>query len=92
LRFLGERPVGESNMKDAHGYGSNGRGAPGSFNGIAVHQNFRAPLAGQKMRLDRDFKTPADRAVYTIRQQLASAQGEGHKDGLMQGLKNLLGG
>lgn len=76
-------------MKDAQGHGSNIRS--GGLNGVSLGEGFRASISGSRMRPDRDFKTDADRTVADLRSRMQSA-GPGHKAGLVQGIKNLLGG
>jgi hypothetical protein len=76
-------------MKDARGHGSDMRS--GGLRGVTLGPDFRAPIGAMKMRPDRDFKNDAERTVYDLRQRMASA-GPGHKTGLMQGIKNFLGG
>ena len=82
-------------MKDAQGHGSNSRGdaystsrPAGSGLPFHVSQNFGAV---SRMRPDRDFKTDADRTVSDLRSRMSNT-GPGHSVGLLQGIKNLLGG
>jgi hypothetical protein len=82
-------------MKDAHGHGSDS-GNPstiksGGLRGVGLAAGYSAPIGAANRRPDRDFKSDADRTVYDLRQRMAST-GPGHTAGLMQGVKNLLGG
>ena len=42
-------------------------------------------------RHDRNYKNDAERTVADLRSRMSST-GDGHKAGLLQGIKNLLGG
>jgi hypothetical protein len=78
-------------MKDAHGHGSNGGSTTfktAGLKGVGLSANFSAP---SMMKSGRDFKTDADRTVYDLRQRMAGA-GAGESHGLMQGIRNFLGG
>jgi len=74
-------------MKDARGHGSDGR----ANKGIPLAAGFRAPMSGAAMRPDHDFKTDADRTVAGLRARMVGT-GPGHQTGLMQGIKNFIGG
>jgi hypothetical protein len=76
-------------MKDAHGHGSDGRGSFGQRQPYAQGRNLFsiAPGASFKSRP----KTDAKRTVEDLRNQMRFT-GPGHRTGLMQGIKNLLGG
>ena len=76
-------------MKDALGHGSDIRS--GGLRGVTLGPNYRAPISGSKMRPDRDYKNDAERTVADLRSRMSST-GDGHKAGLLQGIKNLLGG
>lgn len=83
-------------MKDAKGHGSNGRGGvsiiqSGGLRGVGLSNNYRAPLAGANRRPDRDYTSDAARTVGELRSRMANT-GDGHKTGLLQGIKNILGG
>jgi len=78
--------------KDARGHGSDG--GTGTFKtaglkGVGIGANYHA--AQDRMRSNQDFNSPAARTVFGLRQQMAST-GPGHRAGLLQGIKNLLGG
>jgi len=79
-------------MKDAKGHGSDARGASiiksGGLKGVSIGPNFRGT---SRMRPDRDFKNDAARTVGELRSRMANT-GDGHKTGLLQGIKNILGG
>ena len=76
-------------MKDARGHGSDIRS--GGLRGVTLASGFRAPSQAGAMRPDRDFKTDADRTVAGLRARMAGT-GPGHQTGLMQGIKNFIGG
>ena len=79
-------------MKDAKGHGSEGRGGDRAVPfdrskiGMTVGANFSdRPLRGVGDRTD------TQRTVANLRARMQDA-GPGHQSGLLQGIKNLLGG
>lgn len=94
-------------MKDAKGHGSDaraagafvrrvsGEGARNSPSGRPLMAQLapeaRFPSQANAMRPDRDYTSDTARTVFGLRQRM-QATGPGHRTGLMQGIKNLLGG
>lgn len=81
--------------KDARGHGSEGgRGGVsrpvGSGLQFGVASKFKSK-GGAGMKSDRDHTSDAARTVSDLRSRMATT-GAGHKTGLMQGIKNFLGG
>lgn len=76
-------------MKDARGHGSNSRGSFGQRQPFAQGRNLFAIQPGASFQ--PRAKTDAKRTVEDLRNQMRFT-GPGHRAGLMQGIKNLLGG
>lgn len=77
-------------MKDAFGHGSAGRGGVvGSIKTSRV--GMTADATFRNISKNGVARTDTQRTVERMRNQLASAQGPGHRFSIIQGIKNLLG-
>jgi len=74
-------------MKDARGHGSSARANSHNMSfGIAPGVHLSSGMKGPQPRSD------TARTIADLRTRLRSTPGEGHATGLMQGIKNFLGG
>lgn len=76
-------------MKDANGHGSEGRGAV-PFDRSKIGMTVGARFSNRPLR-GRGDQTDTQRTVADLRTRMQST-GPGHQTGLMQGIKNILGG
>ena len=78
-------------MKDAKGHGSESHGGTiiqsGGLKGVNISPNYRSV---SRMRPDQDM-TDTQRTVADLRSRMSNT-GPGHSTGLLQGIRNLLGG
>lgn len=89
-------------MKDALGHGSNSRGGGGNYGDPRLRGNYsdtRIKTAGMRgvglapgfHATARPMPGDAARTVFGLRQQMTNT-GPGHRAGLIQAIKNFLGG